>query len=30
MKKLMAIAVFSVLLTGCGVGNYSIQSGVTM
>ena len=28
MKKLMAIAVFSVLLTGCGVGDYSIQSGV--
>ena len=28
MKKLMVIAVFSVLLTGCGVGNYSIQSGV--
>ena len=28
MKKLMVIAAFSVLLTGCGVGNYSIQSGV--
>ena len=28
MKKLMIIAAFTILLTGCGVGNYSIQSGV--
>ena len=28
MKKLMIIAAFTMLLTGCGVGNYSIQSGV--
>lgn len=28
MKKLIFMAVFSVLLTGCGVGTYSVQSGV--
>lgn len=28
MKKLMIIAAFTMLLTGCGVGNYSVQSGV--
>ena len=28
MKKFIFIAVFSVFLTGCGVGTYSIQSGV--
>ncbi len=28
MKKLMIIAAFTMFLTGCGVGNYSIQSGV--
>lgn len=28
MKKLMLIAAFCILLTGCGVGNYSVQSGV--
>ena len=28
MKKIMIIAAFTMLLTGCGVGNYSIQSGV--
>ena len=28
MKKLMSIAAFIFLLTGCGVGNYSVQSGV--
>lgn len=28
MKKSMIIAAITVLLTGCGVGNYSIQSGV--
>ena len=28
MKKLIVIAVFAILLTGCGVGTYSIQSGV--
>ena len=28
MKKLMIIAAFTILLTGCGVGNYSVQSGV--
>ena len=27
MKKLMIIAAFTMLLTGCGVGNYSVQSG---
>ena len=27
MKKLMIIAAFIMLLTGCGVGNYSVQSG---
>ena len=28
MKKLMIIAAFTILLAGCGVGNYSVQSGV--
>ena len=28
MKKLMIIAAFTMLLTGCGVGTYSVQSGV--
>ena len=28
MKKLITIAAFTMLLTGCGVGNYSVQSGV--
>lgn len=28
MKKLMIIAAFTMLLTGCGVGAYSVQSGV--
>lgn len=28
MKKLMITAAFTMLLTGCGVGNYSVQSGV--
>ena len=28
MKKLMTIAAVTVLLTGCGVGNYSVQSGI--
>mgnify|MGYP006974614518 FL=1 len=28
MKKLMIIAAFTMLVTGCGVGNYSVQSGV--
>jgi hypothetical protein len=28
MKKLMMIAAFTMLLTGCGVGTYSVQSGV--
>ena len=28
MKKLFAIAVTVVLLAGCGVGTYSVQSGV--
>lgn len=28
MKKLMIIAAFTMLLTGCGVGSYSVQSGV--
>ena len=28
MKKSMIIAVLTILLTGCGVGNYSVQSGV--
>ena len=28
MKKSMIIAAFAMLLTGCGVGNYSVQSGV--
>lgn len=28
MKKSIAIAAFTVLLSGCGVGTYSIQSGV--
>lgn len=28
MKKLFAIAVSVVLLAGCGVGTYSVQSGV--
>lgn len=27
MKKLIFISIFSVFLTGCGVGVYSIQSG---
>ena len=28
MKKLIITAAFTLLLTGCGVGNYSVQSGV--
>ena len=28
MKKLMAIAAFAILFTSCGVGTYSVQSGV--
>ena len=28
MKNLMIIAAFTMLLTGCGVGNYSVQSGI--
>ena len=28
MKKSMIIAALTILLTGCGVGNYSVQSGV--
>jgi uncharacterized lipoprotein YehR (DUF1307 family) len=28
MKKFIFIAVLSVFLTGCGVGTYSVQSGV--
>ena len=28
MKKLMIIVAFTMLLTGCGVGSYSIQSGL--
>jgi uncharacterized protein YxeA len=28
MKKLVIIAAFTILLTRCGVGNYSVQSGV--
>ena len=28
MKKSIIIAAFTMLLTGCGVGNYSVQSGV--
>ena len=28
MKKLMIITAFTMLLTGCGVGNYSVQSGI--
>ena len=28
MKKLMIIAAFTTLLAGCGVGTYSVQSGV--
>ena len=28
MKKLIFMAAFSVFLTGCGVGTYSVQSGV--
>lgn len=28
MKKLFAFAAFIMILTGCGVGTYSIQSGV--
>ena len=28
MKKFMAIAALAMLLTGCGVGTYSIQSGI--
>ena len=28
MKKSIIIAAFTLLLTGCGVGNYSVQSGV--
>jgi hypothetical protein len=28
MKKLMIIVAFTMLLTGCGVGSYSVQSGV--
>lgn len=28
MKKFIFMAVFSVFLTGCGVGTYSVQSGV--
>jgi hypothetical protein len=28
MKKLFIIAAFAMFLTGCGVGTYSVQSGV--
>lgn len=28
MKKFIFIAALSVLLTGCGVGSYSVQSGI--
>ena len=28
MKKLISIAALTVLLSGCGVGTYSLQSGV--
>ena len=28
MKKLFAFAAFIMILTGCGVGTYSVQSGV--
>ena len=28
MKKLMIIAAFTMMMTGCGVGTYSVQSGV--
>lgn len=28
MKKFIFIVAFSVLLTGCGVGTYSVQSGI--
>ena len=28
MKKFIFIATLSVLLTGCGVGSYSVQSGI--
>ncbi len=28
MKKLMIMAAFTMFLTGCGVGTYSVQSGV--
>ena len=28
MKKSMITAALTILLTGCGVGNYSVQSGV--
>ena len=28
MKNLMIIEAFTMLLTGCGVGNYSVQSGI--
>ena len=28
MQKTLIIAAFTLLLTGCGVGNYSVQSGV--
>ena len=28
MKKLMMTAALTVLMTGCGVGNYSVQSGI--
>ena len=28
MKKLMVMAAFTMLMTGCGVGNHSVQSGM--
>ncbi len=28
MKKLFVFAFFTIILTGCGVGTYSVQSGV--
>lgn len=28
MKKFLFLALFSAILTGCGVGSYSVQSGV--
>lgn len=28
MKKSMIIAAFTLMLTGCGVGTYSVQSGI--